>query len=101
MWSRLVILVKSRAFLSSSVVERSTVNRLVASSNLAWGVYKTEKSRIYVRDFSFGVLVINTDLSRGGTDRNLRDPSYDICMRTRHLRDIGTQLISLSFKTSP
>lgn len=27
-----------RAFLSSSVVERSTVNRLVASSNLAWGV---------------------------------------------------------------
>lgn|GEM_PF-5154942 len=27
-----------RAFLSSSVVERSTVNRLVAGSNPAWGV---------------------------------------------------------------
>jgi hypothetical protein len=29
----------SAAILSSSVVERSAVNRLVASSNLAWGVY--------------------------------------------------------------
>jgi hypothetical protein len=101
MWSRLVILIKSRAFLSSSVVERSTVNRLVASSNLAWGVYKKRKILDSCPGFFFGFLVINTDAQIRGIDQNLRDPSYDICMRTRHLRDIGPQLISLSFKISP
>jgi hypothetical protein len=36
---------KLRAFLSSSVVERSTVNRLVAGSNPAWGVNIKQESR--------------------------------------------------------
>jgi hypothetical protein len=36
--SRIIVVNMKYAILSSSVVERSAVNRLVASSSLAWGV---------------------------------------------------------------
>jgi hypothetical protein len=62
----------SRAFLSSSAVERSTVNRLVASSNLAWGVYR---ERELIALIFFVDLVITTDLTSGVMDQNLRDLS--------------------------
>jgi glycosyltransferase 2 family protein len=50
----------NKSILSSSVVERSTVNRLVAGSNPAWGVYLNKKKRKMPskRYFSVAITVI-------------------------------------------
>jgi hypothetical protein len=56
-------------FLSSSVVERSTVNRLVAGSNPAWGVQLNPKIENCYYHFDGGVCGCQTPVSlRSGHD---------------------------------